>query len=1145
MGEQNRLSFRILGPLEVRLGGARVEIGGPRQRGLLALLLLNANRVVPGDRLIDELWGGADRPDALKALHVAVSRLRTAIDPTRRGEEILVTRTPGYVLRLEPGQLDLDEFDALVAKGRDLIASGTPSEASRTLAEALALWRGEPLADLTYEPFVQAEAEQLTERRLIALELRTEADLALGRHADLVPELERLAREQPLRDRVTRQLMLALYRSGRQADALQVYRSRRSALVAELGLEPSNDLRQLEQAVLIQDPSLDWSRPGGLSTSGSGPSSEGRPGRRLVGRASELAALTSGFEAAVAGRGSLFLVGGEPGIGKSRLAEELVARVPSQGGLVLVGRCWEAGGAPAYWPWVQALRSYLHGADPEVLRVQLGERASDLAQLLPELREVIPNLPAAGAGDADGARFRLFDAVAELLRGIASVQPVLLVLEDLHGADEPSLLLLQFVARDIARSRLLVVATYRDLDPSLAEPLAGSLGELAREAVTHKIDLAGLAATEVGEFIELVSPTAPAADWARTIHAETAGNPLFVAEMVRLLAAEHRLERPPTGPIAIPQTVRDVIGRRLRSLSQECRALLEVASVLGREFDLDALGAVSGTGRDQMLVLLDEALEVRVVAEVPGAPGRMRFGHALIRDAAYHGLPRRRRIQLHREVGQALEELHAGDLDPRLAEIAHHFGAAVAGGDSQKAVEYATRAAERAALLLAFEEAVRLYEAALEALAAGTQPDSRARLELLLSLGDAQGRAGSLQAAKGTFLTAARQASASGAPEALARAAVGYGGRFLWQRSVSDSQLVPLVEEALRAIGEEDSILRVQLLSRLAAALRDEASRAQREPICEEAIACARRLEDPAALAYALAAAEAALFSPHTVHRRYAEGKEILVLAEQIGDGERLFDGHEHLYWCAWELGDRPERDRQLAAMERAADQLRQPSQLWLLGLARGVLALDEGRLDEAESLVESAVTVGEATQGWNARVAHFFQKFMLRRLQGRLDQFETETRTPGEAVSEPLAYGAVTAYLHAAAGRSRQAANSLDELLAHGLADWHVDEEWLFSVALLAETCATVGHDQAAGPLYDLLLPHEQLNAIAVGEASLGSVGRPLGLLAEHRGDLDVATGHYETALDMNGRMGSTTWLVETQNAYARTLSRRAGRGR
>ena len=320
------MEFRILGPLEVVEDGRPVELGGQKQRALLALLLLEANRVVSRDRLIDALWEDDPPETALKALQVHVSNLRKQL-----GRDRIVTKPPGYAIRVEPGELDLESFERLAAE-----------EGPGQLAEALALWRGPPLADFAQTRFALSDIGRLDERRVAVLEDRIEADLALGRQADLVAELEALVAEYPLRERLHAQLMLALYRSGRQAEALEAYQDARRTLVDELGIEPGRQLRELHQQILNQDSSLEYASSGAAAEDGA----ESARGI-FVGRVNELAELSAALDDAIASRGGLFLLVGEPGIGKSRLAEELMRNARARGALTLVGRCWEVGGAPA------------------------------------------------------------------------------------------------------------------------------------------------------------------------------------------------------------------------------------------------------------------------------------------------------------------------------------------------------------------------------------------------------------------------------------------------------------------------------------------------------------------------------------------------------------------------------------------------------------------------------------------------------------------------------------------------------------------------------------------------------------------------------------------------------------------------------
>lgn len=347
-------------------------------------MLLNLNEVVSTDRLIDAHWGAEPPKTAAKSLQVLISQLRRLLEPERKpgaSGNVLVTRLPGYVLHLDPDQLDLDRFRRLAEEGRAALGAGDPEGAAAKLGDALALWRGDPLADLTHASFAQREISRLEEMRLAALEARIEADLERGCHAEVIGELEHLVAREPLRERPRGQLMLALYRAGRQADALEVYREGRRALIEELGMEPGKSLQDLHASLLDQDASLEApvrSHGPGAEEAGQRAVPETRwphlAADEFVGRDAELRELEAALEGALSGRGSVFLIGGEPGIGKSRLAAELAERARALEATVLWGRCWEAGGGPAYWPWVQSLRAYVSAIDPGVLRDQLGPR---------------------------------------------------------------------------------------------------------------------------------------------------------------------------------------------------------------------------------------------------------------------------------------------------------------------------------------------------------------------------------------------------------------------------------------------------------------------------------------------------------------------------------------------------------------------------------------------------------------------------------------------------------------------------------------------------------------------------------------------------------------------------------------------------
>jgi DNA-binding SARP family transcriptional activator len=1131
------MDFFILGPLEVLDDGRKVALGGKKQRALLALLLLHANETLSTDRLIDELWGEQAPAGAAKTVQMHISRLRKSLATSDGSAGPLVTRDRGYELALDPERLDSHRFERLVGEGRSELDDDRPDRAASVLERALSLWRGAPLAELAYEPFARREIDRLDELRIAAQELLIDAKLALGRHAEVVGQLEGLIAQHPYRERLRVQLMLALYRSDRQADALQAYQQARSTLVEELGIEPGQRLRELEQAILAQDPELQ------LVEQPVAPEAEAVSARSgFAGRAEELAELAGSLEDALRGRGSVVLIAGEPGIGKSRLAEELIARARERDARILVGRCWEAGGAPAYWPWVQALRTHVRESAPDELRSQLGQGGPELATILPELREVLPDLRHVQAPDSEGARFRLFETVAAFLRNAASSKPVAIFLDDLQAADAPSLLMLRFVSGELANAPVLIVGCYRDTE--VGPDLAGALAELSRQASVRRLGLKGLGQTDVSRLLELTMGDLPAEELAERVHAETQGNPLFAAEIGRLLAAEDSRDRP-QGRLPIPEGVIEAIGLRLQRQSEGCREVLTLASVIGREFGVDALERASGLQEETVFELLEEAAAARLVGDVPGASGRLRFSHILVRDALYEAIPAPRRLRLHRGIGETLEALYAGNPDPHLAELAHHYlqaGSLAA----EKAVEYAARSGDRSASQYAYEEAARHYSSALGMLEMTGSGDAAKTCELLLSRGDALSRAGSGQEAKQVLLRAADLAEHADRSDQLARAALAYGGRFAWARASTDPALVPLLERALAAVGQQDVPTRVRLLARLAGALRDESLRDRRARLGEEALELARQSGDPVTLADAIEGHWIAVEGPPEILA--GDGMEVceklISLGQQLGDKERVFAGHDHLLHTVWMLCDRAAVEVELATLSALAEELRQPARRWHVGTGLTMLALMEGDFERAEELISETLARGEQAQSWNAIVSQRLALFVLRRAQGRLAELEDTIRRSVHEYPALLRFRCALAHLYGELGRERDARAAFDPLLSRDLAREHLDAEWLFSMMLLVEPCAFLGDEGAAAKLYSLLLPYEHLYAQAPVEAVFGSLARGLGVLATTLSRFDDAERHFDIAIETERTMAAPPWLAHAQHDLAGMLLKRGGTG-
>jgi predicted ATPase len=548
-----------------------------------------------------------------------------------------------------------------------------------------------------------------------------------------------------------------------------------------------------------------------------------RPLGPFVGREHEMAVLGTALDATIAGHGRLVIVAGEAGIGKSRLAEVFAEESRARGVRVAWGRCWEAGGAPAFWPWVQAFRALIRSLDQQQFERAFASTGTDVARILPDLRGTA--LDRGSLGDAleesDAIRFELFDSIARSLRELSGEGPILVMLDDLHAADEPSLLLLRFVCGELADAPILFLATYREGDLEPADPRLQRLAELSRLPGSTHVSPRSLSEEAVRQYLERSIPNVLPAGLVDTVHRQTEGNPLFMSEVVRLLVDEQRMERfEGRQRLEIPHGVRAVIGRRLTRLTPEARELLDRASVIGVEVPLDQLTGTRVGPAGEILALLDEAASADVLLAPVRAAGAWRFKHALVREVVYSSLPAAERMRLHLEVAEVLEELHRDDPDPPHAVIAHHYVEAVPTAEPRRGVDHSRRAAQQATEQAAHEEAMRLYRQALSI----TEGRDTIRVDLLIGLGEAAARAGDQVASRAAHLQAADLAEKLGLIEGLATAAVGYGGRFGWLRAGADPVLVPLLERALRALPGSDSRFRVRLLARLAGALRGDSS---------------------------------------------------------------------------------------------------------------------------------------------------------------------------------------------------------------------------------------------------------------------------------------------------------------------------------
>jgi DNA-binding CsgD family transcriptional regulator len=866
----------------------------------------------------------------------------------------------------------------------------------------------------------------------------------------------------------------------------------------------------------------------------------------FVGREAELAALTADLDAAAGGRGGVVLVAGEPGIGKTRLVEELAAQATVCGALVLWGRCWEGEGAPAFWPWIQVVRAYLQTVDPTALRSEMGAGAADIAQLVPSIRDRLPDLPTSPPVEPEAARFQLFDSLAGFLRAAAARRPLLLVFDDLHWADAPSLALLRFVGRELEGAGLLVVGLYRHTEVDPGHPLLVTLADLTRGQHHRRLLLAGLDQGEVANFVALVAGVEPSSALAAAVHQRTDGNPFFVTEVVRLLAGEGRLDAAGTSLLmlatSLPEGVKAVIAERLGRLSDDCRRVLEVAAVVGRDFELRVLQSASGLDGDRLLELVEEAEAARVVAAVPGGLGRWRFAHALVREVLYEGLPAARRIRLHGRVGEALEAVYVADAGPHLAELAHHFVAAAPGSQAivGRAVRVAAAAGRRALEVLAWEEAAELFERALAALELAEQPDPQQRCQLLLALGEARMAASDVAAARAAYQQAGELARRIGFPEALARAGLGLGLEFT--SGIVDPAEVELLEEALEVLGEADSRLRARVLARLARALIFTPQTQRRLALSQEAVELSRRLGDPATLAAVLFDRHMAIWGPDRAEmadERLAMATEVVGLAERLGDRAMALRGRGLRRTDLLELGDVAGFDADLAAAERAAQALRQLHYHWQLPMARACRALLTGRFGEAEMLAAQGLAIGRRAGDQAVEIYSTGVVGILRFMQGRFGEtVEVYQDLAARFPAMPVFRACLAAAL-AEAARPEEAQAEIERVAADELAVLPQDLVWSLSLSMLAFACHQLGNATRAADVRERLESYADRNIVIgrVGALCLGPAAYFLGLLDLTLGQPDLAVRRFQHAATLAARIQARPIIAMSREGQARAL--------
>ncbi len=698
---------------------------------------------------------------------------------------------------------------------------------------------------------------------------------------------------------------------------------------------------------------------------------------QLVGRKTELEQLTSAVRAARNGRGSLWFLSGEPGIGKSRLSEELADAAALEGTVVVWGRCWEVGGAPAYWPWIQVLRALLRDDSPARVSGNLGRRARYLAQLVPELEALLGSGEELTGLDPERERFELLDAISGALCSVRDVPCTLVILEDLHAADMSSLGVFEVLGPELKSARVCVLGTYRDADARLAE----TRDALARAVERGRtLPLGRLGRGDVATFLATSAGARAAEQATDAIFAATEGNPLFVTEVTRLLAQQASWDQVTAAGVAIPGNIRHTLRRRMEALGPSTHALLEVASVLGRDFSGTMLSALSGRSMAQVAPLLNDALDAGVVTEA--LPGEYRFSHVLVRETLHRDLDDARRTALHLEAAELLRRRKPDELF--WSEIAHHYLEAGAEGRAG-AVQACPRAAEAAAANLGFSEAAAWYTRALAALGQDASADLEGRAELLIRLADAELHSGAIDTGKQHAERATELARAIRNSELFCRAALTHGSILVF--AAIDTKLVELLREALSPLAPSDSPLRAVLGARLAAALQPADDPDEPIAMAREAVLMARRLGDPRTWLETARYAVSAMMDLAPPSERIELNREYIRTAEGLDEPLEALRGKMRLVFDCFELGDVAAAELTIDEVELAAERIGHPFYAWRAHSFRAMSAIFQGRFADAEAAMERASSLGRRARDPNVLKTNMLQRSMLLKLQGRYDE--------------------------------------------------------------------------------------------------------------------------------------------------------------
>jgi len=846
----------------------------------------------------------------------------------------------------------------------------------------------------------------------------------------------------------------------------------------------------------------------------------------FVGRHEERAVLAKALAEVCAGSARVVFLAGEPGIGKTRIAQELAADARAQGLRVLWGMSQEGDATPPYWPWVEALR-------------ESDLASADVITFLTDPDQKPAGLPIFTIGP-HSVRVAQFDAVASFLRSVSDEKPTLAILDDMQSSDEPSLKLFAYVARRLAGSRIFLLGAYRDTELKRGHPLQTVLADLGREVAFRRVTLRGLSRDEIAQFMEKAAGGPVEARLLKAVHHQTEGNPLFVKELVRLLDGEGVLRDP--APLAhrglqVPEGIREMIGMRLNRLSETTNRVLALASIIGVSFSLDELVRLAEESKDLDVALaVEEALEEGILVDAREGIS-YQFHHALVREVLYDEVTSIRRSRLHLRFAQALEQAHLGNVLPFAARLAEHYLAAIPAGAAAKAVQYAKIAGRAALDRLAFEDAERHFGNALESLPLVEKEEPRERLEILQLLAEAQMNAHDIGAGSRTVQEVFETASRLGMFDLSARAAILAEWTAAWSgRPVP--RLMSMLQGTLDAMGSEMSTLKAMLLASNARAALYRHRFKEADRWGREAVEMARELGDRATLARTLHARLVTIWGPATPNERLSVAAEMLEAATLADDREHAASAHGYLHTIYMELGEREASLRHLDHFVDPANS-RFSYAAWITRLHLASQSLLEGRYDVALARAGEALEVGRRTPINAVEGGHSLQMFVITRDRGEISALRPVMEK--FLASDSPAWEPGLALLYAELGMAGKARSVFDKAASQDFNTVPRDTLWPGAMAWFAEVCAFLKDEVRAARLYELLLPYARC-AIVLGTPAVcvGSGARFLGLLSSVRSRWAEAEAHFQEAIAFNERLGARPALVRTRCDFAAALLRR-----